>query len=700
MAQLPLLVCLIAVLALLVARGDVPGESAYPAFQSARLLANASYYDEPAQYGAGVSCAASLLFLAPLAGWHRMGGDIPQAGLLLSVAGWLVSIVAVYGLGLRFNRPVMAVFAAAALAVEPALFGLAGRDVLFVMGWLWGGLALVAGGVRATTSPPLVGGGKSSHPHAGGIRGGAYLGLAALVALAACTYDQLNLAWGGCSTMADYVPALAPGLALLAGWNLDWAASRLKRLPLPPAERRALILILVLLALLGLVYGRGAASLLDFTPHTAERVALWSQVGLWLRQNAPAGTTVWSDQKALVGYFSGWSTWRVVSKPDGVRGRVLDVTYLPEYCVTSSGLTWADWVERPWFQAHYRRVYTASNSYDSMAPLVVWRYRPDPFEAGCDWEADAVWGQLAGEQIEMEGYCLDSSRIIPGQAQHLMLVWSAPGAVTRTLGVRLRLYAEETQQMWAEVVNDRPAGARTSFWRSGDYLFDRYTLDMPPDIPPGAYRLEAQVYMDELEHVLPVMRDGSIFESLTLAYLEVQPWVSTQALQADYPITATFDDGIELVGYSLRPALLMRGDWGSLSRQAGTGLPLRGDDAAFSLERDAQEDVLRVRLYWHAQAAPAGFYHIFVHLLSPDGRLLAQHDGVPVYGTRPTSDWQAGQYILDEHLVPLGPDVPPGRYTLRIGLYRPDSGQRLAVRNHAGTELPDRSLFLAEVELE
>ena len=80
------------VLALLVVRGNVPSERAYVAFQSARDLTGL-------QDLSGLT--ASPLFLALLAGAGRLGLSIPQAGMILSVAGWLASIAAVYWIGLR-----------------------------------------------------------------------------------------------------------------------------------------------------------------------------------------------------------------------------------------------------------------------------------------------------------------------------------------------------------------------------------------------------------------------------------------------------------------------------------------------------------------------------------------------------------------------------------------------------------------------
>ena len=80
-------------------------------------------------------------------------------------------------------------------------------------------------------------------------------------------------------------------------------------------------------------------------------------------------------------------------------------------------------------------------------------------------------------------------------------------------------------------------------------------------------------------------------------------------------------------------------------------------------------DVVGVRLVWSADATPGRAYKVFLHLLAPDGRLVAQHDGEPGGGQRPATSWAAGEAIRDNHGLLLPPDLPPGQYELRLGLY-------------------------------
>ncbi|MCL6646801.1 MAG: DUF2079 domain-containing protein [Chloroflexi bacterium] len=84
-----------------------------------------------------------------------------------------------------------------------------------------------------------------------------------------------------------------------------------------------------------------------------------------------------------------------------------------------------------------------------------------------------------------------------------------------------------------------------------------------------------------------------------------------------------------------------------------------------------------VELVWRAEARLARDWSVFLHLVAADGKLIAQHDGPPLGGVRPTSSWEAGEYLVDPRRLPLPSDLPPGEYQLIAGLYDPLSGERL-----------------------
>ena len=89
---------------------------------------------------------------------------------------------------------------------------------------------------------------------------------------------------------------------------------------------------------------------------------------------------------------------------------------------------------------------------------------------------------------------------------------------------------------------------------------------------------------------------------------------------------------------------------------------------------------LPVELHWQAAATPELDYHVFIHLVNSGSAPIAQSDGQPAQWSRPTSSWSAGESIIDRHGLWL-PEAEAGTYTLRIGLYNPQEGQRLLLAN-------------------
>ena len=70
---------------------------------------------------------------------------------------------------------------------------------------------------------------------------------------------------------------------------------------------------------------------------------------------------------------------------------------------------------------------------------------------------------------------------------------------------------------------------------------------------------------------------------------------------------------------------------------------------------------------------------VFVHIVNDQGVFVTGQDMRPRGGEYPTQVWQAGEGIVDEHLVPLPADLPAGRYWIKIGMYDSVSQARLPI---------------------
>lgn len=99
-------------------------------------------------------------------------------------------------------------------------------------------------------------------------------------------------------------------------------------------------------------------------------------------------------------------------------------------------------------------------------------------------------------------------------------------------------------------------------------------------------------------------------------------------------------------------------------------------------------DAVEVTLYWKAQRELDVNFQVFVHLLGPDGAIIAQSDKLNP-GAFPTRRWPLDQYVRDRHIISLPPDAPPGEHPLSVGLWVQTEGWRLPLVDENERQIGD-----------
>ena len=94
-------------------------------------------------------------------------------------------------------------------------------------------------------------------------------------------------------------------------------------------------------------------------------------------------------------------------------------------------------------------------------------------------------------------------------------------------------------------------------------------------------------------------------------------------------------------------------------------------------ETSPKDAAVEVTLYWHALEPTSVDYTISVRLLAADGGRLAQHDGWPVDGLLPTSQWRPGDYVRDTHTLPVPAGAEVG--LVQVVVYDAPSGLPLGL---------------------
>jgi 4-amino-4-deoxy-L-arabinose transferase-like glycosyltransferase len=132
----------------------------------------------------------------------------------------------------------------------------------------------------------------------------------------------------------------------------------------------------------------------------------------------------------------------------------------------------------------------------------------------------------------------------------------------------------------------------------------------------------------------------------------VHPVVSPSTVEGATALDVQFDQAVHLLAYRMRP------------ETAGPG------------------EQVTLTLYWQTTAALEKDWTVFVQLAPRDPQQRVSGLDAYLGGTRyPTSAWQAGEVIRQEHRLWLPDDVPvPALYWFTVGLYAEPGGERLPLR--------------------
>ena len=239
--------------------------------------------------------------------------------------------------------------------------------------------------------------------------------------------------------------------------------------------------------------------------------------------------------------------------------------------------------------------------------------------------ADSL-GQI--QSIPLLEFRQDRATAVPGDVVLLTFFWQRPSDAPLAQNFNLELHDanDAIGQTWMlpfTLPSYPPAD-----WAVGTAVRGQHLLRLPAGLDSGSYQFVAdEIVLGQIDITAP----ERVFEAV-----EMETAVNATFSQNDQPLTT-------LLGLTQSPISNL---------------------------------LSPISLLWRAEAETPTSYRVFIHLVNADGQILAQADGEPANWTRPTTGWVPGEYILDDHMLALPPDLPPDA-SLRIGLYDPATGQRL-----------------------
>jgi hypothetical protein len=225
-----------------------------------------------------------------------------------------------------------------------------------------------------------------------------------------------------------------------------------------------------------------------------------------------------------------------------------------------------------------------------------------------------------------------------------------------------------------------------------------YTYGMPRscfDDPPNIFVARTARGLPEDFYQLP--KQGYGLTRVVLADGQPRLYLFERgAPSADPPPTFNLDDYRAAYDYAATPARYAQEPPAQYPLQVTFGGKMRLNGYDIKATQLHASDTLVVTLHWQAVSPMNVRYRAFVHVETD--RMWGQHDDDPVCRLR-TDEWRPPQAGRGQFRVTLDPAIPPGSYPVTVGVYNPDTGERLEAVDDKG-QSPGSAVELTRITVE
>ncbi|HEX8683717.1 MAG TPA: hypothetical protein VF707_15475 [Ardenticatenaceae bacterium] len=240
-----------------------------------------------------------------------------------------------------------------------------------------------------------------------------------------------------------------------------------------------------------------------------------------------------------------------------------------------------------------------------------------------------------------------------GEEMEIHLLWRSEARDATPLTASVQLFAPDGTRMAQNDFSLR-GGMLGGAWPAGALVRDEHALSLTETLPSGAYTVLVSLYES---------KTGAPRGSATLSGFKVSPPPPESTLPSQRDLAFGEEETLSLMGLDVLPTEIAAGE------------------------------TLALRAHWRVEKAVPRPLTTFLHLIAPDGTLVAQTDFAPTY---PTTLWSAGEVVELSYNLTLPEALPSGSYEVLLGWYDAETLQRLPTQ---ADQSLDGALMLGRVEV-
>jgi hypothetical protein len=257
---------------------------------------------------------------------------------------------------------------------------------------------------------------------------------------------------------------------------------------------------------------------------------------------------------------------------------------------------------------------------------------------------DYAVGRSFGQEMKLMGYDLNSTGIGAKDAIDATLYWQALEPPTTRYDVLLKILTA-SHKVWGQQSGPLPGPfLPLEWWKPGQIVKDRRTVELLSATPPGPYYVEVHVYNPSAGEWLELEGECELLLGPVQVSRREPPAI--EDLDMEHSVGAVLGERVRLLGYNIESGF-------------------------------RPGDNIHLTLFWQCLEEMEQSYTVFTHLVDTGDNIVAQKDNPPVDGFYPTTKWEVGEIVRDQYDLIIPEDVASGEYRVKVGMYLVETGERL-----------------------